>query len=140
MKNLFAVILMTISLSAIAHVGGHQEENIFTPKFGGKLAKVENPSTSALIAELAKDGKKGLFLYFYDKGMNLMSAKSSKATVTGKITTGRGKRAKTMDVSFKISNNRFSTDLPEIKKRPYSIAIEVKQNGKVSKINFENLD
>ena len=140
MKNLLAVILMTFSISALAHVGGHHQENIFTPKFGGTLAKVENPSTNALIAELAKDGEKGLFLFLYDRQMKLVTAKSTKATVKGKITSGRGKRATIVDVKFKVSNDRFKLELPKIKKRPYSIAIEVTQNGKISNIKFENID
>ena len=86
MKALFLTLLLTLSFSVTAHVGGHYKENIYNPKFGGTLAKVENPSTNALVAELAADGKEGLFLFLYDRKMNLVTSSASKAKVTGKIT------------------------------------------------------
>ncbi len=140
MKALFLTLLLTLSFSVTAHVGGHYKENIYNPKFGGTLAKVENPSTNALVAELAADGKEGLFLFLYDRKMNLVTSSASKAKVTGKITSGRGKRAQNVDVSFTHSNDRFKVKLPNIKKRPYSIAINIKQNGKNSTIVFNNVD
>lgn len=140
MKSLVVTLLLTLSFSATAHVGGHQKENIFTPKFGGTLAKIEKPSTSALVAELAADGKKGLFLFLYDRKMKLVTSSASKAKVSGKITSGRGKRVQNLNVDFTHSNDRFKVKLPNIKKRPYSIAININQNGKVSTVTFNNVD
>ena len=139
MKKLLLTLVLGLSFTAYGHVGGHHKENIFTPKYGGTLAKVENPSSDALIAELAKDGEKGLFLFFYDRYMKQVSP-DAKVKVTGKITSGRGKRAQNIDVEFKNAKNKYTLTLPKIKKRPYSIMIEVNQSGKKSMVSFQNID
>ena len=72
--------------------------------------------------------------------MNLITSSAKSAKVTGVITSGRGKRLQTVNVNFKLSNDRFKVNLPEIKRKPYTLSIAIEQNKKTSNVTFKNVD
>lgn len=149
MKNVLLTLSLPIFLSvpALAHDKGHGPKIVKSGKYGGLLTKVSEASDRAsakkakplYAAEFVKDNDGKIFVYLYSKEMEPVSL-DGLSNFKGVVESGRGKRAKSQEVSLNAKGLSITGQLPNKIKRPFNIKVTFKKGKKNLFMAFDNLD
>lgn len=141
-------VVVFCSLNAFAHDEGHGPKLGDQPKFGGLVAavidhlEVDKGRQAKLLykAELTKNAKGVVRVYFYDTQMKPISIQSAAAADAELIHRDK-KSKKWISKSFKLEKKGdfYEGSLPLKPRPPFNIDIKVDSNGKKLFIAFDNL-
>lgn len=149
MKILFATALaLTLSLTAVAHEGGHG-----TVTEGGKYGGITTPivdnaeagkgekATTLFKGELVRTASGKLSLYLFDSKMNLAPLDQFSAEVEANLEVKKkGKFTYVGKFMLKKTANHYEGQLPAIEYKPFNIDLYFYQGSKKLFGGFSNLD
>ena len=149
MKCLLAILVLTfLSVNALAHDEGHGPKLGDQPKFGGLVAavidhlEVDKGRKAELLykAELTKNAKGVVRVYFYDNAMKPISIDGFKAGVADLIHKDKTSK-KWISKSFKLEKKGdfYEGTLPLKPRPPFNIDVKVDSKGKRLFMAFDNL-
>lgn len=148
MKTLFGILLLIISLSTLAHEGGHGEVDE-GGKFGGITSPIVDNGQAGMgskakvlyKAELVRGESGKISLYIFDHKMNLVNLAIFENEVEAKLEVKKKGKFSYFG-SFKLSKhgNHFMGQLPKVEYKPFNIDLYLMQGKQKLFVGFSNLD
>lgn len=148
MKKLFVLVLTIISMSVMAHEGGHGSV-AEGGKFGGIMAPIVDKAEAGkgekaktlFKAELVRAASGKLSLYIFDEKMNVMDLASFGNEVEAKLEVKKkGKFTYVGTFKFKKASNHFEGQLPQVEYKPFNVDLFLSKGQQKLFVGFSNLD
>lgn len=148
MKKLFVLVLTIISMSVMAHVGGHGSVSE-GGKFGGIMAPIVDKAEAGkgekakaiFKAELVRAASGKLSLYIFDEKMKVMDLASFGNEVEANVEVKKkGKFTYVGNFKFKKAGNHFEGQLPQVEYKPFNVDIFLTKGQQKLFVGFSNLD
>lgn len=148
MKFLSIALIALMSLSTMAHEGGHGEleeggkfGGITSPVVGKAEAGKGNKAKTLFKSELVRSEDGTLRLYLYDEKMNLLSLNDFGEKVEAKLEVKKkGKFTYFGSFELKKASNHFVGKLPSVEYKPFNVDLFLTHKQASLFVGYSNLD
>lgn len=154
MKSLFIALFMLTSLFSFAHEGEEGVEVKNAPRYGGRVAAVEEAGHGhekahkegegehhdepSYMSELLISDENKMRLYFYDHDMKDISLAAFPTEIIVTSTSRRGREVK--NVKLLKAKKYYIGDMPTLKRKPFDLKIDFTVKSEHFELEFMGMD